>query len=459
MRIKLHPTAFVAACALACAAWLTARPDEHARFADKYLRAQAISTLFSGSVLVARGDDVLFSAAHGSADIERGVRNDVHTQYRIGSVTKPFTAMLILSLQEEGLLAVTDPICAYLEPCPAAWSALSIHHLLSHTSGVHNLTDREDYLSVTAEPAARDEVITTFRDLPLDFMPGEKFEYSNSNYHLLGAIAEQVTGQSYDDALAQRILAPAGLTATFMYPTSPVALHVAVGYRPTDDGSMQPDSPLDPAWSYSAGALFSTVEDLYRLSRALDDHALLSEDTQALMWTPVKDTYGYGWSVLPPSAETLHRRVQMHSGRTQGYTACFARFPDDDLTAVVLSNNVMADTCGIVTDLIAIELGEPYTMPIARRAIRLDAAVLDRYVGRYRLSETLVIDITREDDVLIVTFPRSPDRFQLFAESETEFFFRTFDAQVAFATDRTGEPTGLTASSNGRSVFAARLDN
>jgi CubicO group peptidase (beta-lactamase class C family) len=457
MRVKIHPTAFVATCALACAAWLAARPGEQVRIADKYMRAHAIATLFSGSVLVARGDDVIFSGAYGYADVERGIRNDVQTQFRIGSVTKPFTAITVLKLQESGLLSVTDPICKYFDPCPHAWSPITIHELLSHTSGIPDLTFREDYLEVAAKPASHDEIIATFRDLPLRFPVGEKFEYSNSNYHLLGWIIERVTGNSYGDALAERMLMPLGLSATFMDGSSVAANRVAVGYRPADDGSLKPDSRYDPAWSFASGGLFSTVEDLLRWSRALETDELLSASSRQTMWTPVKDTYGYGWNIRKPSPETLSRRVRMHSGRTPGYTACFVRFPDDDLTTIVLSNNVMADLCPIVRDLSAIMLGEPYAIPIARRAIRLPAATLDRYTGSYRYTDIVAINIRREDDVLVARLGASPDRYQLFAESETEFFLKAVDAQAVFTVNRAGEVNGLTLRYDNQSFFAKRL--
>jgi CubicO group peptidase (beta-lactamase class C family) len=457
MRVRIHPTAFVATCVLVSAVWLTTRPDEQVRVADKYMRAQAIATQFSGSVLVARGNEVLFAGAYGYADIGRGIRNDLHTQYRIGSVTKPFTAVTVLQLTEAGLLSVTDPICRYFDPCPSAWSPITVHELLSHTSGIPNFTDREDYLEVTAEPASRDEVIATFRDQPLRFVPGESYEYSNSNYHLLGAIVERVTGQPYTEVLAQRTLEPLGLSATFMEPSSPAAQHVAVGYRPAEDGSLHPDSPLDVSWSFTAGALFSTVGDLHRWSRALDTDELLSAASRQLMWTPVHDKYGYGWTVDGPSAETLNRRVQRHSGRSQGYTACFVRFPDDAVTVVVLSNNVMTDTCPIVNDLAAIMLGEPYVMPVARRAIRIDHAILDRYSGRYRFSGDATINIAREGDWLVVQAPPSPDVLQLFPESETDFFLKTSEARVIFETNRRGEAQGLTVRYRGRSLYVERL--
>jgi hypothetical protein len=147
----------------------------------------------------------------------------------------------------------------------------------------------------------------------------------------------------------------------------------------------------------------------------------------------------------------------MHSGRTPGYTACLVLFPDDDLTAIVLSNNVMADLCPIVNALAAIMLDEPYEIPIARRAIRVPQATLDRYTGRYRYTDSVALHLTREDDVLVARLSQSLDRYQLFAESETQFFLKTADAQAEFSVTEAGEVRGLTLRYNGRSTFAERL--
>jgi CubicO group peptidase (beta-lactamase class C family) len=239
--------------------------------------------------------------------------------------------------------------------------------------------------------------------------------------------------------------------------SSSPARRVAVGYRPADDGSLAPDFPHDPAWSFASGGLFSTVEDLYRFSRALEANELLSASSQERMWTPVQDTYSYGWTVRGPSAETLNRRVRMHGGRSPGYTACFALFPDDDVTAIILSNNVMADLCPMVKDLAAIVLGEPFEIPIARRAIKLPTETLDRYTGGYRYTESVALNITREGELLVASLERSRDRYQLFAESETEFFLRTVDAQAEFVVSRAGEVRGLTLRYNNQSFFAKRL--
>ena len=457
LRVSVHPTAFVALCALACAGWLTLRPDETLRVADKYMRAQTIASNFSGAVLIARHGQVVFAGGYGDADIEHGVRNDTRTRFRIGSVTKPLTAILVLKLQEDSALSVGDPICKYLEPCPPQWAPLTIHHLLSHTSGVANLNADEDVLVREAQPATRDEVFARFRDAPLRFPPGEKFEYSNSNYHLLGAIVEKVTGQTFGDALAQHVLVPAGMTDTFMDSTSAPAERVAIGYRPTDDGALQPDAPADPVWLFAAGGVFSTAEDLLRLGEALKGERLLTEASKSLMWTPVQGDYGYGWSMPEPAPMTLNRRIRMHGGRSQGYTAVFAQFVDDDVTGIVLSNNVMADTGSVVRDLAAIVLGEPYSIPIARRTIKVDHAVLDRYAGRYHWSENYTLAVSREGDLLIARLDGLPDHYQLYPESPTQFFLKTVDVVAEFETNRRGETKQLVIRSPTQEFVAKRI--
>lgn len=457
MRVNVHPTVFVALCAAACVGWLTLRPDATLRAADKYMRAQAIASSFSGAVLIARHGKVVFSGGYGDADIEHGVRNDTRTRFRIGSVTKSLTAILVLKLQEDGALRVTDPICKYFEPCPPQWAALTIHHLLSHTSGIVNLNADEDVLVREAQPATRDQVFARFRDAPLRFPPGEKFEYSNSNYHLLGAIVEKVTGQTFGEALAQRVLVPAGMIDTFMDSASAPTERVAIGYRPTDDGELKPDVRADPTWLFAAGGVFSTAQDLLRLGEALKGERLLTAPSKTLMWTPVQGDYGYGWNVRAAAPETLNRRVRMHSGRSQGYTACFVQFVDDDVTGIVLSNNVMADTCIIIKDLAAIELGEAYSIPIARRAIKVDHAVLDRYAGRYHWSEGYTLVISREGDLLIARLDGLPDHYQLYPESSTRFFLKTIDVVADFQAKRSGAVAGLVIRSPTQEFVAKRL--
>ena len=190
-----------------------AAQDPAAKF-DEYLNALAGQQRFAGSVLVARDGKVIFSKGYGLANVELDVPNTPQTKFRLGSITKQFTATAILLLQERGKLSVGDPICKYIDTCPAAWSEVTIHHLLSHTGGIPNFTSFPDYVPKMMMPVTTQEMIARFKDKPLDFKPGEKWSYSNSGYFLLGAIIEKASGESYESFLQKNIFDPLKMTNT-----------------------------------------------------------------------------------------------------------------------------------------------------------------------------------------------------------------------------------------------------
>jgi CubicO group peptidase (beta-lactamase class C family) len=181
--------------------------DSTARQMDQFVSSRD----FSGVVLVARKGQVLFQKAYGLANREHGVANKLDTKFRLGSVTKQFTAMAIMILSERGKLNVTDPICKYIENCPTAWSAITVHHLLTHTSGIPDFTDFPDNDHYEHLPMTPLETIARFRDKPLEFVPGERFNYDNSGYLLLGHIVERTSGERYEDFLRKNIYEPLGM--------------------------------------------------------------------------------------------------------------------------------------------------------------------------------------------------------------------------------------------------------
>lgn len=179
---------------------------------DIYLQAQVRYDMFSGTVLVARDGKPVFVKSYGMANYELGAPNTSDTTYLLGSVVKQFTAVAILQLQERGKLKVSDPICRYLDDCPVSWQGITLHHLLTHTSGIPNFSSLPDWDEKLAmRNYTRPELVGLFRDLPLEFSPGEKFDYSNSGYALLGVIIERVSGQDYDQYLREQLFAPAGM--------------------------------------------------------------------------------------------------------------------------------------------------------------------------------------------------------------------------------------------------------
>ena len=309
-------------------------PSELTAELDAFLDSLVQRGQFSGVVLVARGDQVVFNQGYGAADRERNIPNTPQTRYRLGSVTKPFTALAILMLQAQGRLDVQDPICQYIPDCPPAWQEITIHHLLTHTSGIPSLTELPDYQVTKATPSPPEQSIARFRNLPLEFRPGAAWKYSNSGYILLGYILEQASGQPYEVYLQEHIFDPLGMSNTGYDHNQD---DLAVGYADVSS----PAEFIDMSIPFAAGGLYSSAEDLYRWDRALFTRQLLPPESLDKMLTAYAFGtdqagvgYGYGWYV----GELFGRRWVGHPGRIEGFSAVNAWFPDDDVTIVVLMN-------------------------------------------------------------------------------------------------------------------------
>jgi CubicO group peptidase (beta-lactamase class C family) len=319
----------------------TAIPLELISDIDAWLNQQSKDGNFSGSVLVARRGDVLFSQGYGLADRKQDIPNTVLTRFRLGSITKQFTAMAILILEARGELDVKDPICNYIADCPSTWEGITINHLLTHTSGIPDLLSLPDYRSTLATPSPPQQTIARFKDLPLDFQPGQKWGYSNSGYIVLGYIIEQVTGQSYEDFLQQSIFTPINLRDTGYDHNSS---SLAVGYA--DQHSTLPAEFIDMSIPYAAGALYSTVEDLHRWEQALSTEQLVPRVYLDEMFAPHAtiperwgSAYGYGWFI----GKERGRPINVHAGGIPGFSTIIARYPDDEVTIIVLSNQENTD--------------------------------------------------------------------------------------------------------------------
>ena len=301
---------------------------------------------FSGSVLLAVKGKVVLAKGYGDADAAEMRANTVDTAFRIGSITKQFTAMAILELQAAGKLSIHDRLCRYVHPCPAAWAPITLQELLSHTSGIANFTGLPAYRSRVGQPITQAQVLRLLRPLPLDFTPGTTFEYSNSNYYLLGDIIAQVSGQTYATYLQQRIFAPLLLQQTGYDTNHPDLRTHAVGYASWHTVA----APVDMSWPFAAGALYSSVVDLWHWDEALLSDTLLSRAVTAAMlaphattcavgaatcpWNSMEAHYGYGWF----SGTVAGHLVIDHGGDINGFTALNEVMPPDGITIVLLSN-------------------------------------------------------------------------------------------------------------------------
>lgn len=337
----------------------TASPAVVAAAMDEYLSDLVRRHQFRGTVLVARGDDVLFSAGYGLADESTGEVNTAHTRFRIGSVTKQFTALAILKLQELGRLAVTDRVCRHVTPCPAAWGSITIEHLLTHTSGIRDYSLFGDFPVFRTTAMSAEHLIGLFRDKTTDFAPGTRFSYSNSGYALLGYIIERVTGGTYGEFLRRQILVPLGLSETGYGLNQASRPGHAVGYWGWDDRSAD---PIDVSVGYSAGAMFSSATDLYHWNRYLSTRTLpiVNADTLNQMLTPRVSfdprqapelgTYGYGLAFTGPPAQ----RWYIHGGGETGFPTFNAFRPDQQVSITVLTNMEFVDLDLVADKLTAI---------------------------------------------------------------------------------------------------------
>lgn len=291
---------------------------------------------FSGAVLIGQQGEVLLNKGYGQADRAAESANRTDTRFLIGSLTKQFTAMAILLLQSESKVSPADRICDHINDCPPAWKAITIAHLLTHTSGLPDFSEIPLSGSAQSHLTTVEDTLALFEDLPLAFPPGERFRYSNTGYIVLGYIIEGVTGQSYGDYLREAIYLPLGMHNTgYAHPQA----GLASGYE--SGRSQQPVSPIDLAIPHAAGGLYSTVEDLYRWDQALYSDQLLPPNALAELFVPraaISETdgtaYGYGWII----GENDGRVVEYHGGSISGYAALLARYPAEEIVIIILAN-------------------------------------------------------------------------------------------------------------------------
>ncbi len=309
---------------------------------DGLLDAHHAIDQLSGAVLVADGGEVIYRGARGMANSDWGVPNTPATKFRLASITKQFTAMLVLLLVEEGSLNLDDPLTTWLPEYPAESGAkVTIRHLLNHTSGIPSYTDRPGFLHEQGKvelPVL--EFVAKYCSDPLEFEPGSQWRYNNSGYFLLGALVEQVTGKTFRDALRERVLDPLGMADTDLDDEYAVVPGRATGY---DDllGGRRVAMWLDMAVPYSAGGLYSTVDDLWQWDRALRAGRLLGEELTTEMFTPGLQDYGFGWSIEIPEGSDLQGAdtVIQHTGGMPGVSTLIWRQPGRDRCVIVLGNS------------------------------------------------------------------------------------------------------------------------
>ena len=442
--VSLRRIAVVALPAALALFLCSARSSASAGGANMASEEQQVDALFAviagqdapaASVLVLRSGKVLLEKGYGYANLEHRVPNTPETKFRLGSVTKSFTALAILQLFDAGKLRLDDPIGKYLADAPHG-DQITVRHLLTHTSGVRS--------------SASD---------PLEFTPGERINYSNTGYKLLGKIVEAVSGTSWEDYLQAHVFAPAGMRDTGCDHAARLLPHRSAGYF--FDGksgylNVPPEDIFQTAGA--AGALYSTVEDIARFQEALSSSKLLKAETLAQAFTPGRLTdgsatkYGLGWMV----ADYRGVREICHGGDTDGHNAAFAMYPDQGLAVIVLSNICMRPPGPLPTamnlgrNIAAIYLGDQMQPETVVPEITLTPEQMQALVGRYRLEgRQEIIDSTGglltievENGRLMVS--DKANRAELAAESEKVVHLKADTSmKLRFTCDAQGRVTGL----------------
>lgn len=420
---------------------------------DAVVQAQAAGERFMGSVLVARDGAVVFEKSYGSANVEWGIPNAPDTKFRIGSLTKQFTAAAILLLEERGKLKVEDPITPLIPSAPESWKSITIHHLLNHTSGLRDFTSLPEHRVWQRSPETPEQIVRHFRDLPLEFEPGEKFKYSNSGYILLAFILERVSGQSYEAFLRDNIFVPLALKDSGYDSNTTLLPKRAAGYQP-GPGGLANAPYVDMRLPYGAGALYSTTHDLLRWTTALFDGRLLSPAGLKKMITPERNDNAYGLVVGAMNGRTAIR----HGGAIEGFSSHLRYYPESKTTVVVLANVYGAPAAELASQLAALAFGETVTLPGDRQEAKVPAATLQRYTGVYQLTPQITNTIRLTGDRLTTQLSGQP-AWPLFPESDRKFFLKVVDAQVEFVTDDQGRVTGLTQRQGGRTLQAPRISD
>jgi CubicO group peptidase (beta-lactamase class C family) len=422
---------------------------------EEYMQAQVKVNRFSGTVLLARDGKILFEKGYGWANAEWEIPNSPATKFRLGSITKQFTSMLVMQLVQQGRIGVQDPICKYLETCPDSWKPVTVFHLLTHTSGIPSYTGLPDYRAKSMTSTTPAQIVERFRDKPLEFAPGEKYVYNNSGYLLLGLIIEKASGKKYEELLREQVFEPLGMKDSGYDHSETVLRQRATGYS-LSRGQLVNANYLDMQQPFSAGSLYSTVRDLLIWDQALYTERLLPKAALETMFTPFKGDYAFGWAVREAAPATFGRKQISHGGGINGFSTMIARYPEDRTTIIVLSNNEAAPAGRPARDLAAILFGESYEIPVERKVAKVDPKLYDDYVGQYELAPNFVLTVTREGNQLF-TQATGQQKVEVFPESETKFFLKVIDAQITFVRGADGKVTHLILHQGGREQTAKRI--
>lgn len=378
--------------------------------------------------LVAENGKIIYQRAYGMADIELNVPMKMDMVFRLGSISKQFTAISILQLMEKGKLGLQDQITTHVPDYPADGKKITIEHLLTHTSGIVNITGMKNFGDIKRKDLNTAEVVDFFKNEPLEFEPGTKWNYSNSGYILLGYIIERVSGMPFAQYLEENIFKPCQMSSSFLDDDGRIIKNRTSGYAKKDDRTVNADF-ISMTIPHGAGGIVSTVEDLYRWNRALINYKMVTKNTLEKAFkrhklADGKETdYGYGWFFLNiqgyPTVE--------HGGGIEGFLTSSIYLPSKDVFVAVFSNSTGQSPEFVAAKLAAVTLGKPYSY----KEVALDKSLQEVYVGVYENEEGTLMNIRLENDKMFAEFPDG-NSIQMKPYDKGKYFYHDFFSTMEF---------------------------
>jgi D-alanyl-D-alanine carboxypeptidase len=405
---------------------------------DQMLSRVFESYLPGASVIAVQQGKIVFRKGFGLADLELNIPIEPDMTFRIGSLTKQFTAVAVFMLAERGKISLNDKITSFFPDSPESWQKITVEHLLTHSSGLQSYTEMQQWEEFAKEDVKPEQIVQLIKNETLLFSPGDHLYYSNSGYFLLGVIIENITGQKYGDFIEDQIFKPLGMKRSHFGSHTKIIPGRVKGYK-VADGKYQNADYISMTSPFSAGGLLSSADDLAIFNEALYSWKLISETNVEKMTTPYKPKVsgppivGYGCEIVP----FKERSMVCSRGAINGFNCYNLFIPDDRIYVAILQNNVSTEYTSeyLAKKIAAILIEDPYP---EWQAISLPNSALLKYAGTYRIDENNVRKVIVEED-RIFTQRNNGSKLEILPSSETTFFYKGRFTYITFGFDDNGQ--------------------
>ncbi len=417
---------------------------------EAYLSRLHENGKFNGSVLICKNDSVIYSSAYGLANREFSISNNDSTTYLIGSITKPFTAMAVLLLEQDGKLKLNNKLSDYFPDFPQS-ETVTIDMLLTHTSGIRDYHYLPDWIEISKLERTPQYTIDRVAELPYDFEPGTKFRYSNSGYILLGLIIEKVSGLSFVDYVNTKIIEPLELTNTGIIDNLNMVNGLASGYS-TNLRTSEKAEFINYYQPFSSGNMYSTTYDLWKFTKAVMKNKLLSEEKTKSLFTSGLGSYGYGWGIRDYDSVMAYG----HLGAMNGYVGGMTYIPDGEYFIAFLTNDDNTQRYTFAENLAKIVTGKEVDLPEKKKLINLTSKQIEPHLGKYMIKPGDTLDVFMDDGEVYMK-ETGQQKQELFPIGANKYTFSVLEMDVVFEDKANGKSQVLKLVGK-KEIVAKRVD-